>query len=80
MITPSAKLSEQLKRDGQHATPPASVDIPEAKSAPGLSLQRPSYRPSEQEVIPDRSANPSNPVNAAIIPTPNANDEEICHG
>ena len=75
----SAKLSEQLKRDGQHETPPASVDIPEAKSAPGLSLQRPSCRQNRHEVIPDKSANPSNSANAAIPPSPSPNDVETCH-
>ena len=79
MKTRSAKLSEQFKRDGQHETPPASVNYPEAKSAPGFSLQSPGCRQSGQEVIPDKSANSSNSTNAAITPPPSANDAEIYH-
>lgn len=68
MITRSAKLSEQLKRDGQHETPPASV--PEAKSAPGFKLQSQSCRQSSDEVIPEKSANSSNTAIAAT---------KLCH-
>ena len=71
--------SANSKRDGQHETPPASVNYPEAKSAPGFSLQSPGCRQSGQEVIPDKSANSSNSTNAAITPPPSANDAEIYH-
>ena len=78
MKTRSAKLSEHIKRAGQ--TPPASVIIPEANSAPGLSPQSRSRRLEGLEVIPDKSTKSSiSNSNAATPPTPSANDEEGCH-
>lgn len=77
MILRSAKLSEQLKRDGQHETPRDTVTMalttnPVTTSAPGLSSRRRSCRLMELKVSSEKSSNSFNFKKAAIS-TPSKN-------
>ena len=77
MILRSAKLSEHIKRDGH--TPPASVIIPEANSAPDLSPECQNRRLPGLEVSPDKSTKSSISDSIFAAKKPPPNDVEGCH-